>query len=118
MADEPLEFPPFTADSIADRLDEPVPDGYASFKGYLAPKRENGRHRFFGNDTFLYWMDIAADDIVARINVPANAIDPRSMIYVKREARVITCQVRKAHEVDVDADPTSVGLPPPPWRSS
>lgn len=122
MPDEALQYPPdLTPDDLAERLGgkyPEVPPGYAAFKGYLAPE-QSGRHRFFRDDTFGCWIDVAAKDIVARINIPTNETDPRSVIYLKRKAKVVTCHVSYAYEVD---DNTAVGLeadglPPahPPW---
>lgn len=115
-----MEYPPdLTADSIAQRLGgtyPAIPKGYVSFKGYLAPM-QNGLFRFFVNDSFESWFEVEKDDIAARINIPANETDPRSIVYIKREARVVACQVHKAHDLhDIGADPSGGGLTGhPPW---
>jgi hypothetical protein len=119
VVDEPLFPPDLTPDGIAQALagDYPaIPHGYASFKGYLAPK-QNGVYRFFTDDTFRSWIEVKAEDIVGRINVPANATDPRSMLYIKHDALVIKCHVHRAFEVDdTGADRGEGGLTShPPW---
>ena len=117
-ADQPLFPPDLTPDSIAETLagrSPAIPHGYASFKGYLAPKR-NGVYRFFTDDSFRCWIEVKAEDIVGRINVPANAIDPRSVLYIKHDALVIRCHVHKAYQVDDVGANLDGGIPShPPW---
>jgi hypothetical protein len=101
-----------------------VPDGYASFKGYLAAEHD-GLQRLYSDDTFQRWIAVAASDIVGRINVPPNETDARSVVYIRREAKVIACHVSYAHEVEVEVEvedksfeSAASGLPGhPPWRS-
>jgi hypothetical protein len=123
MKDEDLEVPPdLTPDSIAKRLGgayPAIPPGYVSFKGYLAAERD-GLHRLFRDDGFQHWIEVRAKDIAARINVPTNERDARSVLYVKRKARVITSRVQNAYDVgELDVDPGgSGGAPgPPPWHT-
>jgi hypothetical protein len=122
VSDEPLQVPPdLTADSIAVALGATYPEipaGYASFKGYLGPEKY-GRQRLFTDDTFRSWINVAAVDIAARINIPTNERDARSVVYLKRKAEVIRCHVSYAYKVDdIAVDLGSDGLPPahPPWH--
>ena len=127
MTDEPPHMPTNLApDSIAERLEgasSDIPEGYVSFKGYVAPEN-HGLHRLYSDDSFQRWLAVNPQDIVAQISVPPNDRDTRSVIYIRREARVIMCQVSKAYEVDSGGNErldvsrsTTGGLPAthPPW---
>lgn len=115
MTDAPPELPPsLDPDSIATALGgeyPAVPVGYVSFKGYLAAG-QSGRHRLYFDDTFWSWLDVAGADIAARLDVPANAQDSRSVIWVKRDAIVTKCQAGYAPELEDEswgADPVASG---------
>lgn len=103
VTDETPGLPPsLTPDSIATTLggDIPgVPLGYVSFKGYLA-EGNGGVHRLYIDDTFWSWLEVPAADIAARLDVPSNAADARSVIWVNRDARVTKCQVGYAPDLE------------------
>jgi hypothetical protein len=74
-------------------------EGYVSFKGYLGPAHD-GIHRLYRDDTFLSWLEVKADDIAHRLDVPENDRDPRSVVWIKRRAMVNSCQRAEAHELE------------------
>lgn len=124
MSDEPPTLPPsLEPDSIAATLGgqyPAIPVGYISFKGYLAAGN-GGVHRLYLDDTFWSWLEVHAEDIKARLDIPANEQDSRSVIWVQREAKVTKSRVGYAHTMDDEdwgADPAGGGLPPrrPPYR--
>jgi hypothetical protein len=95
-----------------------IPKGYVSIKGYLADEHK-GLRRVFCDDTFMRWIDVKTDDIRFRIHIPANERDARSVLYIRRWARVITCHVGFAHELDdraIDPSADGVGHDQPPWH--
>jgi hypothetical protein len=123
MPDEAVQFPPdLTPDRLATMLGgTAIPEGYASLKGYLGPMHD-GVQRIFVDDTFLCWIEVRSKDIAARIDVPANEMDARSVVYLKRKAKVVTCHVSYAHQIDSTAVNLGAiadgGIPPehPPWH--
>ena len=102
--DTPDSSPSFEEDSIATALggaSTAIPTGYISFKGYLGPAVD-GMHRIYLDNSFWKWLVVSAGDIKFRQDVPENERDPRSVFWVEREARVISCQVDLAHEIEDD----------------
>lgn len=103
MTDEPSGLPRSLApDSIAATLGGDHPSthsGYVSFKGYLAAG-EGGVHRLYFDDSFWSWLEVKATDIAARLDVPSNAQDSRSVIWVSRDVKVTKCQVGYAPELE------------------
>lgn len=88
-----------------------IPHGYVSFKGYLAggqgdvdkdggAAKEDDVRRLYLTDTFWRWLEVKTIDIAERLDVPDNEKDSRSVIWVKRDAKVVQCQVGLAHEVE------------------
>lgn len=98
-----------------------APEGCISFKGFLSEPRMCGEddavHRLYTDHTFWTWLEILASDIRAQIAVPPDGFDPRSVVWVRREAKVARCQVSEAYELAEEVlgiDPGGIG--PPPWR--
>jgi hypothetical protein len=94
-----------------------IPEGYVSFKGYLGCADECEMHRIYLDNSFWKWLEVHADDIKHREDVPPNEKDPRSVFWVKRCAKVITCKVDLAHEIEdvvwnAADDPAAYGRPP------
>ena len=111
--------PKLDPDTIASTLGveyPEIPDGYVPVKGYLS-QEHGGLRRIFLGDTFRDWIEVDTDDIAAQIDIPSNETDPRSVLYLKRKAKVIACHARYAHEMEADGiDPGGRGLPGhPPW---
>jgi hypothetical protein len=109
-------------DSIAVQLGggDRIPEGYVSFKGYLGPADDKDVHRLFMTDTFWSWLELAADDIKGRLDVPADQHDARSVVWVKRNAQVIKCQAGTAQDMEDEVwgiNPAGAAIPPrrPPW---
>jgi hypothetical protein len=127
MTDERSTMPPtITRDAIAAKLGRgAIPEGYVPFRGYLAAG-EAGTCRIFVDAQLVRWLVVSTDDIVARLDVPAHASDPRDLIWVKRGARMAQCEVRSAHEIAndgcgvdtnrmADTEPSDPAGPPPPY---
>lgn len=121
MSDEPAPPEPnLAADSITEVLGKTcgIPDCYVAFKGYLGGPNECDMRRIYLDNSFCRWLEVAADDIKHREDVPANERDPRSVFWVERCAKVIVCRVYKAHELENEST-----MPPddagayrhPPW---
>lgn len=119
---DPVQVPPrLEPDSLAVELGveyPEIPDGYVPVKGYLS-REHDGLRRLFLGDTFRDWIEVKTSDIGARIDIPPNETDPRSVLYIKRKAKVIRCHARYAHEVEtegVNPGGSGTGLPGhPPW---
>ncbi len=116
-----------TPDAIAGRLGKCRPAdfsaayaGYVSFKGYLG-RVQDGVYPVYLDDELRSWILIRAGEIKHRVNVAANAHDPRSVIFVERDAQVTRCETGPAHEIADEAwgvDPAGGRLRPrrkPPY---
>jgi hypothetical protein len=118
--DTPTSAPDLSPDGVAIALGgvpPQAPVGYVSFKGYLAPSVD-GVHRIYLDNSFWKWVEVRAQDIRFRQDVPSNDRDPRSIFWLERQATVTTCQVGLAHEIEDDLwggakdDPAAWGRPP------
>lgn len=95
------------------------PEGYISFKGFLSepqPCASGKVHRLYTDDTFWTWLEIRANDIRAQIAVPPDGYDPRSVIWVRREAKVTRCKVSEAYDLVEEVfglDPGGITVRPP-----
>jgi hypothetical protein len=85
------------ADSVV-KTRRTVPDGYVSFKGYL-DEAQDGVHRVYLDDSFWCWIEVQADDIAHRMDVPNNPQDPRSIVWIKRSALVTRSEVGSASDI-------------------
>jgi len=109
-----------TPDDIATTLGEAcgVHDCYVAFKGFLGPPNACEMHRIYLDNTFCRWVEVHADDIRFRQDVPENERDQRSAFWIKRTARVIVCRIDKADEIqdDLAKQPDDAGdYRHPPW---
>jgi hypothetical protein len=98
-----------------------IPDGYVSFKAYLDVPHD-GLQRAYENDGFVHWWEIKVDDIAGRLDPPPNQQDPRTIVWVKRDARITRCEVGSAQEMadragggDPDNGRSTQARVHPPW---
>ncbi|MDX6683730.1 MAG: hypothetical protein QOG94_3769 [Solirubrobacteraceae bacterium] len=114
------------ADPLAGMLGTPCgpPEGCVAFKGFLSQETEcegtGGVRRLYTDDTFWSWLELNSKDIRAQIAVPPNGFDPRSVVWVHREARVTRCRVDEASVIADEVngvDPAGGGIPTrPPYH--
>lgn len=88
-------------------------EGAVMFKGWLLADAAPGRIRFFTDPGFREWLEIPSSAILHQM---PGAADPnaekRSIIWVKREARITLCRSGCAYlfqeqEAFLDRDPTA-----------
>ncbi len=95
------------------------PAGYISFKGFMSDRIEceDGHlRRLYLDDTFWSWLEVREADVGAQIAVPPNGSDPRSVIWVRREARVTRSKVSEAYDLAEEVfgiDPGGITTRPP-----
>lgn len=113
----------FLPDPLAVALGTPCgpPEGCIAFKGFLSAEQacaSGATHRLYTDDTFWAWLEIRKEDIRAQIAVPPDGYDPRSVIWVQREAKVAKCRVTHAYDLAEEVfapDPGGLTIHPP-WR--
>lgn len=72
--------------------------GAVRFEGWLGPNAaapDDTRFRLFTDAHFMTWLEIAADDLLHQIpgvGVKTEHPEGKSIIWVKREARITRCQ--------------------------
>jgi hypothetical protein len=100
VAEEPSAAPPsLAADTIASQLGgAEIPEGYVCFKGYL-DEGGDGTHRIVVDEQFLRWLVVTTSDIAGKLDTPADAQDPRDLIWVRRGARMTKCEVGYAPDI-------------------
>ncbi|MEO6713663.1 MAG: hypothetical protein ABIM89_09575 [Mycobacteriales bacterium] len=51
----------------------------------------DGVFRLYLDDTFAQWLEFGVDAIVAQVTIPPNLSDPRSIVWLDRNATVTKC---------------------------
>ena len=107
LAPDFVEADAIEEDAIAMVFRE-TPDGVAAFKAFVSKSHVDGisdiaMRRLYTDDTGWQWVEVRDDDIIGQLRPGPNPADPRSLVFLKREALVTTCRVDYASEVQDEA---------------
>ena len=84
-------------------------EGASMFKGWLGPATD-GVRQMFTDSQFLEWLVIAETDFVFQLQ--GDESEGKSVVWVKREARITRCQSGLAHEfAEIEAKASSIDDP-------
>ena len=97
------------ADAIAN-LFAAKPGGVAAFKAFVSEEftysddpNEERRRRLYTDDTGWEWVEARSKDVIGQLPVGLNPNDPRSIVFVERDAVVTMCTAGYASEMKDEA---------------